>query len=130
MTQQIQAQHEPDRRRFLRKHWAAFAVLTVAAIIAAVGAGNVLVWFTGNAQATGLVPATLQLWYIYDALVFVVYALLWELAVIGIPVAFVAIGAWQWWEHLPMEERRQFSFNGKGKQNSKAASFGCQLKFV
>jgi hypothetical protein len=105
MTEQPQMTEEAGWRIFIRKHWAAFAVLTVAAIIAASAAVYVFTWFTGNAQATGQVPSTLNLWSMSNAVTFVIYAAIWELAVIGIPVALTAIAAWQWWKRIPETEK-------------------------
>jgi hypothetical protein len=122
MTQQSQVQPKPDLRQFIRRHWMAFAVLTVATIIATAGAANVLVWFVGNAQATGLVPATLNLVSIIDAATFAIYALIWELAIVGIPVALVVVAAIQWWRQLPAEEKRQYHIGNKTKRHTKLES--------
>jgi hypothetical protein len=62
MTEEIGVETGSDWSRFLRKHWKIFAVFVVATILAVAGAVYVFLWFTGNAQSTGLVPSTLGLW--------------------------------------------------------------------
>ena len=57
--------------KFLRKHWAAFAAFIAAAILAFAGAVYVFVWFTGNAQSTGLVPAALGMWTMGNIVAFI-----------------------------------------------------------
>ena len=59
MTEETEVEESSRWGKFLRKHWPAFAAFIAAAILAFVGAVYVFVWFTGNAQSTGLVPATL-----------------------------------------------------------------------
>ena len=61
MTEQIEAQ-KAMAGKFLRKHLASICCFLAAAILAFAGAVYVFVWFTGNAQSTGLVPSTLGLW--------------------------------------------------------------------
>ena len=90
---------------FLRKHWPAFAAFIAAAILAVAGAVYVFVWFTGDAQATGLVPAALGMWTMGNIVAFILHAIFWELVLIGIPVAIGAVAAWQWWKRLPEEEK-------------------------
>jgi hypothetical protein len=95
--------------RFLRKHWPAFAAFIAAAILAFAGAVYVFVWFTGNAQATGLVPPTLGMWSMGNTVAFILHAIFWELVLIGIPVAVGAVAAWQWWKRLPETEKSNLS---------------------
>ena len=98
---------------FMRKHWGMVATVAVAVVLAFAGAVYVFLWFVGNAQATGLVPATLGLWTMGNLVAFIVYATFWELFLIGIPVVIGAIAVWRWWKGLPGEERREFHFFGK-----------------
>ena len=59
MTEQTEVEESSRWGKFLRKHWHAFAAFLAAAILAFIGAVYVFVWFTGDAQSTGLVPAAL-----------------------------------------------------------------------
>ena len=58
MTEEIGVEKGSDWKKFTRKHWNLFAVFAVVAVLVFVGAVYVFVWFVGNAQSTGLVPAT------------------------------------------------------------------------
>jgi hypothetical protein len=107
MTEQTQSQiqTEANWRGFIKRHYAAFAVITAAAAVAATAAVYLFVWFTGNAQTTGLVPAALNLWSMSSVVTYIIYTAIWELAVVGIPVALAAIAAWQWWKRIPDTEK-------------------------
>jgi hypothetical protein len=57
MIEQTNPDTDSEWGRFIRKHGTIFAVFAAAAILAVAGAVYVFVWFTGNAQSTGLVPS-------------------------------------------------------------------------
>jgi hypothetical protein len=132
MTQQIQDQtpKEANWQMFLRKHWPAFAAFIAAAILAVAGAIYVFVWFTGNAQSTGLVPAVLDMWTMGNIVAFILHAIFWELVLIGIPVAIGAIVAWQWWKRLPEEEKQQYRLSRKGSKSNRAGGAISPLLFI
>ena len=90
----------------MKKHWTIFAVFIVAAILAATGAVYVFVWFTGYSQSTGLVPSTLNLWSMNNLVLFILYAIFWELVMVGIPVAIGAMMGWLWWKRLQKQKER------------------------
>ncbi|HEY9756193.1 MAG TPA: hypothetical protein V6C97_13590 [Oculatellaceae cyanobacterium] len=125
MTQQIPtpAKIESDWRGFIRKHWAAFAVLTTAVAIAVAAAVYVFTWFTANALTSGLIPLTLNLWSMNSVLIYALYAAMWELAIVGIPVALGAIAVWQWWKHIPEAEKSLYQLSrGKHSKTSKGSA--------
>ncbi len=130
MTEEIRVGEGYDWKTFLRKHWNIVAVFAVAGILAFVGAVYVFVWFVGNAQSTGLVPATLNMWTMNNALMFILHAIFWELVLIGIPVAIGAILGWQWWKRLPDEEKKEHNFSGKRSGSSKAGGAISPLLFI
>jgi hypothetical protein len=130
MTIQTQAPTDSDWSRFIRNHKAAFMAFIVAAILAAAGAVYVFVWFTGNAQATELVPSTLNLWTMNNIVLFMLHAIFWELVLIGIPAAIAAVAGWQWWKRLPPEEKSQYNLSGKGKKGSTAGGAISPLLFI
>ncbi len=130
MTEQTEVQTGSDWQRFIRKHWAVFAVFIGAAILAVAGAVYVFVWFTGNAQSTGLVPSTLSLWSMTNVVLFILHAIFWELVLIGIPVAIGAVVGWQWWRRLPEAEKREYQLSGKGSKGSKAGGAVSPLLFI
>ncbi len=108
-------------RKFLRKHWNMVALFVIGAVLASVGAILVFLWFVGDAQATGLVPATLGLWTMGNLVIFIIYTIFWELLLIGIPVALAAAAGWLWWRRLSSEEKKEYHFFGK---RSRATSGG------
>ena len=131
MTQQpqIEMQTEANWRGFIKRHWSAFAVITVAAAFAAAAAIYLFVWFTANAQTTGLVPMALNLWSMSSVVTYLVYTAIWELAVVGIPVALAAIAAWQWWKRIPETEKAPLQ-TGRHSKSRRAGGAISPLLFI
>lgn len=119
-----------DWGRFLGKHWRIFAVFIAVAILAIAGAVYVFVWFTGNAQSTGLVPASLGLWTMNNIIMFILNIIFWELVLIGIPVAVGAVIGWQWWRRLPEEEKMEYHLSGKRSKTRNAGGAISPLLFI
>ena len=130
MTQQIETSTESGWGKFMRKHLAAFASFIVAAILAVAGAVYVLVWFTGNAQATDLVPSTIGLWTMGNTVDFILHAIFWELVLIGIPAAIAAVIGWLWWKRIPEEEKRTYQLSGKRSRSRNAGGAISPLLFI
>lgn len=130
MTMQTQTTSDSDWRRFIKNRKAAFTAFIIAAILAVAGAVYVFVWFTGNAQATELVPSTLNLWTFSNVVWFILYAIFWELVLIGIPAGIAAVIGWQWWKRLPEEEKQQYHLSGKGSKGSRAGGAISPLLFI
>jgi hypothetical protein len=95
---------------FLRRHWGLLAVFVVAAVLAVMGAIYVYLWFVAQSQSTGLVPTTLDQWSMGHLVVFIVYLILWEALLVGIPAAIAAALGWAWWRRIPEDERRRYHF--------------------
>jgi len=96
-------------KRFLRNHWKMLVIFIVAAIVAVSGAILVFLWFAGNAQTNGLVPTTLALWSMGHVVSFILWMILWEFLLIGIPVIIVMAAMYfLWWKRLPSEEREDY----------------------
>lgn len=113
-------------KTFLRKHWQMVAVFIIIAVIAFIGAIYVFLWHVAEAQSTGLVPATLNLWAVKHIVFFLLYLLLWEFLIIGIPVLLI-IGAmyFLWWKKFPDEEREEYKCKHLfGKRSRKSESGG------
>ncbi|MDW5562409.1 MAG: hypothetical protein SA339_04210 [Methanomassiliicoccus sp.] len=120
-------------KRFMGRHWRAFALFVVAAALAFVGMILVLLWFVGQAQIDGLVPSTLDLWTMGNLVTFILNLLFWELLLIGIPVAVAAVAAWLWWRRLPLDERREYRFfrnRSRRSDGSGAFSLLVSLAFL
>jgi len=114
-------------KRFLRKHAIVVASFIVAVILAAVGAILVFLWFIGNAQSTGLVPATLGLWSMRHLITFIIYTIFWELVLIGIPIVIAAAAGWLWWRRLPSDEKMEYHFFGKGQRTASGGGGAVSL---
>lgn len=124
MAQPIQTQNtEANWQSFIRRHWQMFALLTGVAVAATASALYLLTWFTAEAQATGLVPQTLNLWSMHHVVIFMVYLALWELAAVGVPIAIAAIAGWQWWKHLPEAEKAGLDTGKKSKGSHAGGAF-------
>jgi hypothetical protein len=94
---------------FLKRHWKMFTLFVIACLIAIAGAIFIFIWFVGDAQATGLVPTTLDLWTVSYVITFLLHMIFWELVLIGIPALIVAALAYSlWWKKLPTEERMEY----------------------
>lgn len=130
MTEENKVATGSGWRRFFRRHWNMLAVFVVAAILAVAGAVYVFVWFVGNAQSTGLVPATLSAWTMNHVLLFILHAIFWELVLVGIPVAIAAIIGWQWWKRIPEEEKKEYNLSTKSSRSSKAGGAISPLLFI
>jgi hypothetical protein len=125
-------ENEPENgsetwKKFLRKHWNMLAYWIVAAIVAAIGAILVYLWFVGDAQSTGLVPTTLGLWTMGHLVAFLLHLIFWEVLVIGIPVIVAAVAGWLWWKQIPDEERKEYQLFGK---RSRTQSGGGGISFL
>jgi hypothetical protein len=122
---------------FLRKHWREVCFFIVLAIIALIGAIYVFLWFVEEAQATGLVPVTLNLWTMNHVVFFILYLLLWEIIYIGIPVIIAAVAIYLlWWKKIPFEERKEcrdkhlFGSHSKKADGGGAISIFINILFI
>jgi hypothetical protein len=116
-------------KKFLRKHLNMVALFVVAVILASVGAIYVFLWFVRDAQSTGLVPRTLGLWTIRHLVTFILYAIFWELLLIGIPVALAAVAGWLWWRRLPSDEKKDYHFFGTRSRATSGGGGAASLLF-
>jgi hypothetical protein len=117
-------------KKFVRNHWNMLAFWIIAGIVAVVGAVLVFQWFVGEAQATEMVPSALGQWSFSHMVTFILHLALWELIIIGIPVAVVAILGYLWWKRIPDEEREEYKFFGKGTKTQQGGSGISFLFFV
>ncbi len=119
-----------DWGRFLKRHWLIFAVFIAAAIAAVVAAVYVFVWFTGNAQSTGLVPASLGAWTMNNLVLFILHAIFWELVLIGVPAAIGTFVGWLWWRRLPGQEKQEYHLSHKQSKTRNAGGAISSLMFI
>jgi hypothetical protein len=85
-------------------------LFVLAAILVVIGAVLVFLWYVGQAQSTGAVPATLGQWTMAAVVTFLLNLIFWEIVLIGIPIIVAAAVFWQWWRKLPFEERQEYRF--------------------
>ncbi len=130
MTEETAFEKGSAWKMFLRKHWSALAIFVALTVLAFVGAVYVFLWFVGDAQSTGLIPATLGMWTMSNMVSFILHAIFWELVLIGIPIAIGAIIGWQWWKRLPDDEKKEYHFFGKGSKSSRAGGAVSPLLFI
>jgi len=126
------AQNKPENdsktwKKFLRKHWNMFALFIVGVILASIGAVLVFLGFSGDAQLTGLVPASLGLWSMGHLVTFLLNLVFWEAILIGIPVGLAVAAGWLWWKNLPSREKKEYRFSGN---RSRAASGGGPMSLI
>ena len=124
-------------KKFLRKHWKMCVLFAVIAILAVIGAIYVFLWWVGDAQLSGLVPETLNLWAMSHFINFLIRLILWEVLFIGVPL-IIAFGAvWGlWWKKLPDAERKEykrrhlFGKRSRRTDGSEGISFLIFIAFV
>jgi hypothetical protein len=130
LTSETGVERGSDWKRFIRKHWKVVAAFVVAGILAVIGAIYVFLWFTVDAQTTGLVPSILGLWSMANVVSFILHLIFWELLLIGIPVIIGAVVGWQWWKRIPEAEKNQYHLSGKPSRSRDAGGAVSTLLFV
>ncbi len=130
MTEESGVESGSDWQRFIRKHWRIVAGFAVAGILVFIGAVYVFLWFTADAQTTGIVPSTLGLWSMANVVSFVLHLIFWELVIIGIPAVIGAVVGWQWWKRLPDVEKREYHLSGKRSRSRNAGGAVSPLLFI
>jgi hypothetical protein len=130
MTENFEYNTDYYWKTFIRKHVAVFAGFIAAAVLAAIGAIYVFVWFTAEAQTTGLVPTTLGLWTMNNIVLFILHAIFWELVLIGLPVAIAAIVGWLWWKRQPEHEKHPNRKNNHSRDAGGAVSLFMFIAFA
>jgi hypothetical protein len=130
----VEFESEPEEKiwkKFLRKHWIMLIVCIAAAVAVAISAILVFLWYVGDAQATNLVPSTLNLWTMGYLVTFLLYALFWEIILIGIPVIVVIAAIYfLWWKKLPSEERQEYRRRHLFGKKSRSRDGGSAITFL
>ena len=130
MAVDVGAERDSDWKLFMRKHWKIVAAFAIAGILVILGAIYVFLWFTADAQTTGLVPSSLGLWSMANAVSFILHLIFWELIFVGIPAIIGAIAGWQWWRRLPEAEKREYHLSGKPSRSRGAGGAVSPLLFI
>ncbi len=130
----MEGEIQPDQKIwniFIKKHWGMLAVWIAAAAVTVIGAILVFLWFVGDAQATGLVPRTLDLWTVGYLITFLLYTLFWEIVFIAIPViVFIGVIYVFWWKKLPVEERQDYRRGHLFGKRSRRRDGGGAISFL
>jgi hypothetical protein len=117
-------------KKFIKNHLNMLIFWIIAAIVAVIGSVFVYQWFTADAQSTNMVPSILGQWSLAHMITFILHLAFWELLIIGIPIAVVAILGWVWWKQIPTEERNEYKFFGKGTKSERGGGGFSFLFFV
>ena len=112
----------------IRKHWRIFTVAIIGCVAAIAGGLLVLFWFIETSPAGAMGTATIGEWTLAWMWEFVIFLILWELLLVGIPVG-VALGlGWHfWWKRLPVEEQMEFSSRWRGRRTAESGGFGFAM---
>ncbi len=95
--------------KLLRKYWKYLAVFVIGGIVAFIGGIFVFFWYVGTSAVGGQGTWTIDQFTIGNIVRWVIFLILYELAIIGIPTAVILGGlAFWWWKNLPQEEKDQF----------------------
>ena len=117
--------------KFLRNHWQMAIACVVGCALAIIGAIWVFLWFVADAQATELVPATLDLWTMGYIVTFLIYLALRLVLFIGVPAFIVGVLGWQlWWKKIPEDERAEYKRRRLFGKNSKRSDGGNGISFL
>jgi hypothetical protein len=112
----------------IKQHWKAFIAFVIGCIIALVGAVFVLFWFIKTSTIGAMGTATIGEWSLAWIWGFIIYLILWELLIIGIPAAIVfGIGWYVFWKRLSPEEKAEFKGRKKHKHRGSSAGGGFSL---
>ena len=118
-------------KNFLSKHWKMLVVFVIASIVFIAGAIVVLVWFVEDAQLTGLVPGTLDLWTMGYLVTFLLHLILWEILFIIIPVIIAIVTIYfLWWKRLPSGEREEYKRGHLFGKHSKKTDGGGAISLL
>jgi len=94
-----------EQKKFLRENWQMALLIFIAGVIAVAGAILVFLNTVENMQATGAVPMMIGEWTVGFCITFFLNLLLWELIIVGIPVAVAGFAIYMlWWRKLPKDK--------------------------
>ena len=131
MDQNVPKNDDKIWTKFLRNHWKILVVFVIAAIVFIAGALVIFVWFMEDAQLTGLVPLTLDLWTMEYLVTFLLHLIFWEILFIIIPVIITIVAIYLlWWKRLPEEERKEYKSGHLFGKHSKKTDGGGAISLL
>ena len=114
--------------RKIMEHWKAFAVFIIGCVFAIVGAILVLFWFIETSSIGAMGTAAIGEWTLAWIWEFFIFLILWELLIVGIPVAIAfGVGWYLFWNRLSAEEKAEFKARDKKKHRRSSAGGGFGL---
>ena len=131
MAEDKSENNEKIWKKFLRMHWKLGVLFVIGTILAVIGSIFVYLWFVIDAQLSGLIPETLNLWTMGYFITFLLHLIFWEILFIGIPViiAIVAI-IFLWWKRLPEEEKKEYRHGHLFGKRSRSTEGGEGISFL
>ena len=118
-------------KKFLKKHWSMLVLFILIAIVAFISAIFVFLWFVGEAQLTGLVPAILGSWAMGHFITFLLHLIFWEVLYIGIPVIIAIVLIYSlWWKRIPGDERKEYRRGHLFGKRSRTTEGGEGISFL
>ena len=118
-------------KKFLKNHWRLCVLFIAVAALAIIGAIYVFLWFVGDAQLTGLVPASLGSWSMGYLVTFLLNLLFWEVIFVGIPVIIAIVLIYSLgWKKIPDEERKKYRRGHLFGKRSKKTEGGEGISFL
>jgi len=114
--------------RKIKDHWGVLAVSIIGCVLAVVGALLVLFWFIETSPIGAMGTATVGEWTLAWIWEFLIFLILWELLIVGIPVGVALVVGWHfWWNRLPAEEKAEFKGRWRGRGTAEGGGFGFAM---
>jgi hypothetical protein len=114
--------------RKIQDHWKAFTVAVLGGVAVVAGALLVLFWFIETSPAGAKGTATIGEWTLAWMWEFIIFLILWELLLVGIPVGIAfGLGWFFWWKRLPAEEQAEFKGRWRGRHTAEGGGLGFAM---
>lgn len=107
------------------KHKGALFIMIIAGVCAFIGVILVGIWVLEANPFVDPRTGTFNDWTLNYVVGFIILIILWELLLVGVPVAlFFGVGGYIWWSRLPEEEKQEMKERDKKEKSHKAEKYG------